>query len=128
MRKIVERFMQTEYKVEGGEEKKKQIVCLGAGFDTLFFHLQKKGMAPGLHIELDFPAIVSHKIRRIKDGPFVLDRLFPGVSSEEAIASITEQSPTFSEIHAGPYHLLSVDLRVISDFAATLERCGFDKT
>ena len=119
--------MQTSFNVDG-VEKKKQIICLGAGFDTLFFHLQKKGMTPDLHIEIDFQSIVSEKIRLIKSSPLILDRLFPGKETEEAISMISTLSPSQNELHAGPYHLLSADLRVIPDFVAAIDRCGFDKT
>ncbi|AQK80300.1 Leucine carboxyl methyltransferase [Zea mays] len=42
-------------------DKPKQILSLGAGFDTTFFQLQDEGMAPHCYVELDFKEVTSKK-------------------------------------------------------------------
>lgn len=36
---------------------KKQILSLGAGFDTTYFQLQEEGFAPHMYVELDFKEV-----------------------------------------------------------------------
>ncbi|KAL0339338.1 UNVERIFIED_CONTAM: Leucine carboxyl methyltransferase 1 [Sesamum angustifolium] len=52
-----------------GDEKgiRKQILSLGAGFDTTFFQLQDEGKAPYLYVELDFKEVTSKKAALIEN-------------------------------------------------------------
>ncbi len=48
---------------------RKQIISLGAGFDTLPFRLMHEGIAPYSYVELDFPAVLQRKIGLIAQRP-----------------------------------------------------------
>ena len=43
-----------------------QVVSLGAGFDTLFWHLYSKSLVPKLYLEVDFASVVSRKCHTIR--------------------------------------------------------------
>lgn len=64
LRKLLNQFLDTEK--NGGEKGnlKKQVLSLGAGFDTTYFQLQDEGRAPHLYVELDFKEvrIVKHSL------------------------------------------------------------------
>ena len=51
LRKLLLQFLS----IDSGCEK--QILSLGAGFDTTFFQLQEEGLAPHLYVELDFKEV-----------------------------------------------------------------------
>ncbi|KAB1200784.1 Leucine carboxyl methyltransferase 1 [Morella rubra] len=53
-RKLLYQFLNCERDLNGKGDTKKQILSLGAGFDTTFFQLQDEGRAPYLYVELDF--------------------------------------------------------------------------
>ncbi|GKV12738.1 hypothetical protein SLEP1_g23852 [Rubroshorea leprosula] len=55
-RKLLYQFLDCEGSNEKGHMKK-QILSLGAGFDTTYFQLQNEGKAPHLYVELDFKEI-----------------------------------------------------------------------
>nr|XP_043627642.1 leucine carboxyl methyltransferase 1 homolog isoform X2 [Erigeron canadensis] len=54
-------FLNCETKSNNGGLVKKQILSLGAGFDTTYFQLQDEGKAPDLYVELDFKEVTSKK-------------------------------------------------------------------
>ncbi len=47
-------------------ENKCQVISLGAGFDTLFWHLHSAGLLPQLFIEVDFHSVASRKTHIIR--------------------------------------------------------------
>nr|CAB3466923.1 unnamed protein product [Digitaria exilis] len=55
LRKLMRQFLNAGK--DSNDEKPKQILSLGAGFDTTFFQLQDEGIAPHLYVELDFKEI-----------------------------------------------------------------------
>ena len=60
-RTLVEKFIITT-------NNRCQVVSLGAGFDTLFWHLHSKGMLPTLFLEVDFNSVVARKTHTIRYG------------------------------------------------------------
>jgi O-methyltransferase involved in polyketide biosynthesis len=53
--------------VKKNENKKIQIINLGAGFDSNFFRLKSLGLLPDtLFVEIDFPEVINRKINLIK--------------------------------------------------------------
>ncbi len=43
-----------------------QVISLGAGFDTLFWHLHSKSLCPKLYLEVDFNSVVARKSHAIR--------------------------------------------------------------
>ncbi|KAK3433954.1 hypothetical protein EUGRSUZ_D01230 [Eucalyptus grandis] len=60
LRKLLYQFLDCERHTEE-KGTKKQILSLGAGFDTMYFQLQDEGKAPDLYVELDFKEVTSKK-------------------------------------------------------------------
>jgi O-methyltransferase involved in polyketide biosynthesis len=46
-----------------------QVISLGAGFDTLFWHLHSKSLCPTLYLEIDFNSVVAKKCHTIRYFP-----------------------------------------------------------
>lgn len=43
-----------------------QVINLGAGFDTLFWHLHSKSLCPKTYMEVDFASVVARKAHIIR--------------------------------------------------------------
>ncbi|KAJ8633756.1 hypothetical protein MRB53_027092 [Persea americana] len=103
LRKFLLQFLKPE---GGGDDRihvKKQILSLGAGFDTTYFQLQEEGIAPDIYVELDFKEVTKKKAALIEN----LDQLRGKIGPEATI------SPERGEILSDHYKLLPVDLRDI---------------
>ncbi|KAI3848123.1 hypothetical protein MKX03_028962 [Papaver bracteatum] len=81
---------------------KKQILSLGAGFDTTYFQLQDEGNAPHLYVELDFKEVTSKKAALINTSQL-----------RDKLEETTSISPEKGEVLGDHYKLLPVDLRDI---------------
>lgn len=102
LRQLLFQFL--ESKGHGGDRTlKKQILSLGAGFDTTYFQLQEEGIAPYLYVELDFKEVTSKKAALIES----FDQLRGKIGSEVSI------SREKGEVLSDHYKLLPVDLRDI---------------
>ncbi|KAM7277257.1 hypothetical protein ACFE04_019123 [Oxalis oulophora] len=53
-RTLLYQFLDCDRNVDEKDRSRKQILSLGAGFDTMFFQLKDEGRAPYLYVELDF--------------------------------------------------------------------------
>ncbi|XP_006305182.2 leucine carboxyl methyltransferase 1 [Capsella rubella] len=82
---------------------KKQILSLGAGFDTTYFQLLDEGKGPILYVELDFKEVTSKKAAVIDNSSQLRDKL-----GANASISIEE-----GQVLSDHYKLLPVDLRDI---------------
>ncbi|OWM90811.1 hypothetical protein CDL15_Pgr011571 [Punica granatum] len=101
LRKLLYQFLDSET-----EEKiplKKQILSLGAGFDTMYFQLKDEGRAPHLYVELDFKEVTSKKAAIIETSSQLREKL-------GTMASISREK---GEVTSDDYRLLPVDLRDI---------------
>ncbi|ELU14133.1 hypothetical protein CAPTEDRAFT_21476 [Capitella teleta] len=96
-----------------------QIINLGAGFDTTFWNLKDEGMAPVSFIEMDFQGVVNRKAYYIKNRKPLLDKL----SSEDC-----EVHFNGSDLHSAQYHVVSADLRNLSELSSKLKDCAVDYT
>lgn len=94
-----------------------QIVNLGCGFDTLYWRLKDDGAKICNFVELDFPSVTSRKCYTIKRNKALLERI------HEQDGEI-KLSPT--ELHAGNYHLMGVDLRNIAEVENKLHQADVD--
>ncbi|KAL6557292.1 Leucine carboxyl methyltransferase 1 [Orobanche minor] len=65
-RKLLYEFLDCGKNMDG-KSNKKQILSLGAGFDTTFFQLQDEGKAPYLYVELDFKEVTRKKAALIEN-------------------------------------------------------------
>ncbi|TYI10417.1 hypothetical protein ES332_A09G140300v1 [Gossypium tomentosum] len=105
--KLLYQFLDCEgSNIEKGKTKK-QILSLGAGFDTTNFQLQDEGKAPYLYVELDFKEVTSKKASLIESYSQLRDKI-------GATASILREN---GEVLSEHYKLLSVDLHDIHIFA-----------
>lgn len=121
-----------------------QVINLGAGFDTLYFHLIDKKLKFKKYIEIDFPRIVSSKIRLIRTKRALSDK-FPLPDSYDQEKETTESQNEFkvpslfpksspvhpmlksnTEIHLENYHLISADLRNSNDLDSKLKVCNIN--
>ncbi|KDO85513.1 hypothetical protein CISIN_1g018210mg [Citrus sinensis] len=95
---------------------KKQILSLGAGFDTTYFQLQAEGKAPHLYVELDFIEVTSKKAALIETHGELKDKV--GVT-----ASISQAK---GEVLGDNYKLLPVDLRDIQMLNEVINLANMD--
>ncbi|PWA87265.1 leucine carboxyl methyltransferase [Artemisia annua] len=101
-RKFLNQFLSCEPKSSEGQVKK-QILSLGAGFDTTYFQLQDEGKAPHLYVELDFKEVTCKKATIIETSAQLRGRI-----SESA--TICREK---GEVISDQYKLLPIDLRDI---------------
>ncbi|KAL6513549.1 Leucine carboxyl methyltransferase 1 [Orobanche gracilis] len=101
-RKLLYEFLDSGKNMDG-KSNKKQILSLGAGFDTTFFHLQDEGKAPYLYVELDFKEVTRKKADLIENS----------VQLRSKVGEATSISHEKGEVLGDRYKLLPVDLRDI---------------
>ncbi|KAL5007139.1 hypothetical protein ScPMuIL_015945 [Solemya velum] len=99
----------------------KQIISLGAGFDSQFFRLQSSNILKDtVYYEIDFPEVAGRKRDLIFNQQALLD-LLPGVSSSKT------SDPTNSSaivIDTDRYKLIGVDLSELRSVESILKSCG----
>ncbi|XP_040991325.1 leucine carboxyl methyltransferase 1 homolog [Juglans microcarpa x Juglans regia] len=100
-RKLLYQFLDCQGDMDGQGHTKKQILSLGAGFDTTFFQLQDEGKAPYLYVELDFKEVTSKKVTLIESYSQLRDKVGGAVS-------ISREK---GEVLSDHYKLLPIDLR-----------------
>ncbi|XP_050387174.1 leucine carboxyl methyltransferase 1 homolog [Argentina anserina] len=113
-RKLLNQFLDTEVGEKG--ELRKQILSLGAGFDTTYFQLQDEGTAPYLYVELDFKEVTRKKATIIETCSQMRDKI-------SATASISRER---GEVLSDHYKLLPVDLRDIHQLNEVIALAGMD--
>jgi tRNA wybutosine-synthesizing protein 4 len=103
----------------GGTQLPKQVVVLGAGFDTTYFQKKSEGLFQDstTFFELDFAEVVKRKSAIIMSNRELL-----GLLGDESSISMTHDG-----LHAKNYHLVAADLRAIGDVNKALEAAGLDK-
>ncbi|XP_043711635.1 leucine carboxyl methyltransferase 1 homolog isoform X2 [Telopea speciosissima] len=115
-RKLLFQFLTCERHGSGNGHLKKQIVSLGAGFDTTFFQLQDEGNAPYLYVELDFKEVTSKKAALIDSCNQLRDK----------IGSTALISREKGEVISDHYKLLPVDLRDIQKLDDVITQAQLD--
>ncbi|XP_025049498.1 tRNA wybutosine-synthesizing protein 4 [Alligator sinensis] len=96
---------------------RRQILSLGAGFDSLYFRLKSAGLLSRTVVyEVDFPSVVSRKAALIR-GTKDLSMVVGGTGGQEsgAMSFVGED-----------YKLLGVDLSELSQLEKALEEAGLD--
>ncbi|XP_054290873.1 tRNA wybutosine-synthesizing protein 4-like [Macrosteles quadrilineatus] len=104
---LIEEYMESE-------SSPKQIISLGAGFDTLYFKLKKKYPNRDVrYYEFDLPRVVERKIKCIK-------------GSDKLSSIIKEFTVNIDGLSSKDYKLLAVDLRVVEALSDMLQKYSFD--
>lgn len=111
MRKLLLQFLESDF------PQKKQILSLGAGFDTTFFQLVGEGRAPYKYVEVDFVEVTKKKTSLVASKEVLLSKL----GSEQV-----EIDPGKGEIVSEHYSLLPCDLRNLKDMDAAFAKAGLD--
>ncbi|XP_024008196.1 leucine carboxyl methyltransferase 1 isoform X2 [Eutrema salsugineum] len=102
-RKLMSQFLDCGTSSNETAQAKKQILSLGAGFDTTYFQLLDEGTGPNLYVELDFKEVTSKKAAVIESSSQLRDKLGANASI------LVEEGQVLSD----HYKLLPVDLRDI---------------
>ncbi|XP_045172598.2 tRNA wybutosine-synthesizing protein 4-like [Mercenaria mercenaria] len=98
----------------------KQIISLGAGFDSAYFRLKAQNLLQGtVFFEVDFPEVVKRKHALIDSNPEMLALV------GESCSLIHEKSPHI-EISTSSYKLLGADLSQTNILEAALKLCDID--
>ncbi|CAM8935510.1 unnamed protein product [Rhodiola kirilowii] len=124
LRKLLFQFLDDGKEVNRGSLVKKQILSLGAGFDTTYFQLQvlvvadlqMKRKPPYLYVELDFKEVTSKKASLINTCP----KLRHKIGGNATIM------PDEGQVLSDSYKLLPVDLRDIPKLDEVIARANMD--
>ncbi|GBG24562.1 Leucine carboxyl methyltransferase 1 [Hondaea fermentalgiana] len=115
---IIERFM------EATASGQRQIVVLGAGSDTTYFRLRKRGFLPDLYVEMDLEGVVAKKLDVIRHYEHVQEAL--GVTAGDVDAALASP-PSARLLRSKNYVLTCADVRQPELFETVLSSLeGFD--
>lgn len=115
IRKLLLQFLEMGQSSSDGHCKK-QILSLGAGFDTLYFQLQDEEKAPHLFVELDFKEVTSKKA-------IIIDAYEPLRRKLGTTNTISREQGLILSDH---YKLLPADLRDLNSLNMILEQAKMD--
>ena len=121
MRDVVRKFLRFDCSTpEKEDNKRRQIVNLGAGFDTLFFWMQNNGLATQnvQYYELDFLPVFQRKVNALSKQKTLLQT----IGKEDAL-QLNIQEGT---LHSPQYNILPTDLRDINLVTKQLLENKFD--
>lgn len=90
-----------------------QLINLGAGFDTLYWRLRDQNINISSFVDIDFPSVTAKKCYMIKRNKKLLERIHD--QDDEVKLSSTD-------MHAGSYHCMGVDLRNVNELEAKLQQ------
>ncbi|KAL4518046.1 hypothetical protein Ndes2526A_g01497 [Nannochloris sp. 'desiccata'] len=133
LRKILLDFIKTT-----STSSKRQIIVLGAGYDTTFFQLTAEGTllektnsdsTSTLYLELDFQDVTQRKSSAIQRIPALLRTLQGNVDNEENgndKPQAAEINCDNGEVLSSRYSLLPADLRDVGQVEAALNRAGIN--
>lgn len=96
---------------------KRQILSLGAGFDSLFFRLHSNGvLSRAVVLEVDFPDVARRKSALINSNNILREQLD------------SDGDPCTEHLYmsSSQYRLLGVDIRQLSQLEVALESSGFE--
>ncbi|XP_049858555.1 leucine carboxyl methyltransferase 1 isoform X1 [Schistocerca gregaria] len=88
-----------------------QLINLGSGFDTLYWRLKDSGQTVSNFIELDFPTVTARKCYLIKRNKTLLEK----IHTEDGEVKLSA-----TDLHAGNYHIVGVDLTNLSEVQSKL--------
>nr|XP_013014260.1 tRNA wybutosine-synthesizing protein 4 isoform X2 [Cavia porcellus] len=102
----------------GPEARRSQILSLGAGSDSLYFHLKASGLLAGAGVwEVDFPVVARRKAERIEETPELCALIGPFQRGRP------ESTLCFESLD---YHILGLDLQQLQQLEEALDAAGLD--
>ncbi|KAK7340464.1 hypothetical protein VNO77_21167 [Canavalia gladiata] len=116
IRKLLYQFLDAEKKRDEDAPMKKQILSLGAGFDTTYFQLQDEGKAPHLYVEVDFKEVTSKKAALIETCSPLRNKV------GETVVISREKGEVFS----AHYKLVPADLRDVKQLSDIITLADMD--
>jgi tRNA wybutosine-synthesizing protein 4 len=115
IRMIIERFLNTY------EGQHRQIISLGAGYDTFYFN-QKAAKKPNFenvkYVEMDLPGVIKRKVRLVSEQKDLMELI-----DSEGKHEIGENN---TYLKSNNYSLVPVDLRKLDNFLKMAELVGID--
>ncbi|XP_027351675.1 leucine carboxyl methyltransferase 1 homolog isoform X2 [Abrus precatorius] len=115
IRKLLYQFLDAE-KTDEDAPMKKQILSLGAGFDTTYFQLQDEGKAPHLYVEVDFKEVTSKKAA-------LIETCIPLRNKVGETVVISQEK---GEVLSAHYKLVPADLRDVKQLSDILTLAEMD--
>ncbi|OAE31311.1 hypothetical protein AXG93_1962s1680 [Marchantia polymorpha subsp. ruderalis] len=122
MRTLLMQFLDLSTRSDG--TRRKQILSIGAGFDTLFFNLHEEGMKPDLFVEIDFQEVTSKKVAIISSHEQLMSTLGPHPIISKGTTAVF--LPNKGEIMSEHYKLLPGDLRNLSGLDDVFKQAQLD--
>ncbi|XP_057502807.1 leucine carboxyl methyltransferase 1 homolog [Actinidia eriantha] len=116
LRKLLYQFINCEKNTGEEGHIKKQILSLGAGFDSMFLQLQEEGKAPHLYVGLDFKEVTSKKAALVETCSQLRDK----------VGETASICPEKGEVLSDHYKLLPVDLRDIQKLDDVMNLANMD--
>ncbi|GAB4861976.1 Leucine carboxyl methyltransferase 1 [Ancistrocladus abbreviatus] len=116
LRKLLFQFLDCETNSVDGSHLKKQVLSLGAGFDTTYFQLKEEGKAPHVYVEMDFKEVTMKKAALIETHHELREKV-------GTTASISREK---GEVLGDNYKLLPVDLRDIQKLGDVMALANLD--
>uniref|UniRef100_A0A8C4QQS5 tRNA wybutosine-synthesizing protein 4 n=2 Tax=Eptatretus burgeri TaxID=7764 RepID=A0A8C4QQS5_EPTBU len=103
------------------DKSPRQILSLGAGFDSTYFRLKAEGLLSGVTMfEVDFPAVIRRKLELVA-GSVELSRCL-----SLALQSNLSLTQRFVCLQTMDYKLLGMDLSQLQDLEKLLSELGLD--
>jgi len=99
-----------------------QIVNFGAGFDTLFWKLRDDNLKTVKFVELDFPNVTTRKSQYVRNSRQLMEAF------QYQFHSDTELRYSKNELHSEVYHLVSADLRNLTEVESKLSECRLERS
>lgn len=129
MRGIIRRFLaRVPGESTDGVGCRRQVISLGAGFDSVVFQLQEEGaLADAAYYELDCPQVVLQKGKIIAKNPILLSSLAGDHQAAAELVHVDDQtgSVTVSTSEGrGRYCLRCADLRELEQVHRVLAKAG----
>jgi len=114
LRKLMRMFIES-----GTNNIKKQIVSLGAGFDTTFFHFKDTGILGDnvVYYEVDLKEVVDNKIKKIVHTPAL-----------SKIIQLDQIQTSDGQLLSPLYNLVAADLRNVENLTNALHSANFDES
>jgi len=107
-------------------QEQRQVILLGAGYDTTYFQLMKESiLGEGtIFIELDFKEVVQRKAAVIGSHPEMFECLRPVAHQGGEPLQQSTIDAEGGEVHSQSYRLQHADLRDLAQVEAALQRAG----
>ena len=141
MRRVLDAFLAvslTNDPADASKRARRQIVSLGAGFDTTWFRLRAEGREPARYIEVDHAPVVAKNVAIVNEaddmralcvggaGLAPLERLAEPKSTARDEPPSASADVAFGD--AGGYRVVAADLRDVPSLDAAVRAAGFDPT